>query len=813
MTLEERQVELEKQYTTQGILDAMAHWEREAAAGRTADHHVGRTLSVRLYHLVQEALEEICTAGTRGLGGKYRGYIRAVGYDKAAVVAIRLLLNLTTKKLRIDRTAPLAQDFISEAGTQMHMEFTHCMLTLAAPGYMRAVDQYMKDNGTRSVNHRRRTLKASTKRIENLDPDSLTWAVAELNGVGALLLDAIVKSGVAELQHIPKSNGQHWVGLIAAPEVQDKLQSLVKNLRAFMRTPPMLVPPKAHTRDTLFGGASYITQELARNVSTIHTRSPKRETLNWIRDNISDTVLRAANKTAAQPYQINAEVVEILRDVYRTGIYNGTAGIPSSTPIKAPPYPLPEGWDKEDAELVEVHDAWKIQARDAHHAEVQRKGHVLQFSLLLKHLTEFRDDTLYFPTYFDWRGRLYFRSNINPQGTDFVKASLGFANKKPLGERGLYWLKVHVATCYGFDKAGFDRRVTWVDEHIRQIRDAVENHVDSEFFRGADSHWCFYVAAKEMLSAMDSGSPETWESGIPVAMDATCSGLQHLSAVMRDPVGGMFTNLLPNNGVEKEDIYAGVAAIAIANVQKDKENPEQAAYWGTHGIPRSMAKRPVMTYVYGGTLSSCTEYVFLDMRDRGLGALENYSQYKLAAYASRHLRKGIEAAVPASAELMRFLRSLAGTMPIDTPMRWLSPAGFPVVQHYSQEDSIRINLGALGVQLVMRTFNDNLMQRSKVVNGIAPNFTHCLDSAHLEIAIDTFEHSILPIHDSFATHPCDVDSMHVVLRDTFADMHQNSDPLGDLVRGVQQYTDEEIQLPVRGALDLNKVRESQFFMC
>ena len=62
---------------------------------------------------------------------------------------------------------------------------------------------------------------------------------------------------------------------------------------------------------------------------------------------------------------------------------------------------------------------------------------------------------------------------------------------------------------------------------------------------------------------------------------------------MRDPVGGMFTNLLPNNGVEKEDIYAGVAAIAISNVQKDKENPEQAMYWGTHGIPRSMAKRPV----------------------------------------------------------------------------------------------------------------------------------------------------------------------------------------------------------------------------
>lgn len=813
MTLDERQVELEKQYTTQGIVDALNHWEKEAAAGRTADHHIGRNLSVRLYKLVQQELESICTSGTRGLGGKYRGYIRQVGYDKCAVVAIRLVLNLATKKLRLDRTAPLAQDFISAAGTHLHMEYMHSMLTLAAPGYMNAVDKYMQDNGTRAVNHRRRTLKASAKRIQDLDEDALTWSTAELNGVGSLLLQATVQSGVVELQHIPKNGGQNWVCIIPAPEVQDKLSALVRNLKAFMRTPPMLVPPKPHTRENLFEGASYLTPDMAAGVGVIHTRTRKRADREWIRSNISDLVLQAANKAAAQPYVINTEVVGLLRDIYKLGVYNGIAGIPSMHPIRVPDYPMAEGWDKEDPELMEVHETWKIQAKDAHHMEVQRKGHVLQFSLLLKHLTEFGGDNLYFPTYFDWRGRLYFRSSINPQGTDFVKAALQFANKKALGKRGLYWLKVHTATCYGFDKANFDTRAAWVDEHMQQIQDAVQYHVDSDFFREADSHWCFYVAAKEILDAIASGNPETWESGIPVAMDATCSGLQHLSAVMRDPVGGMFTNLLPNNGVEKEDIYAGVAAIAVANVQRDRENPEQSMYWSTHGMPRSMAKRPVMTYVYGGTLQSCTEYVFLDMRDRGLGALENYSMYKLAAYASRHLRKGIESAVPASAECMRFLRSLAGTMPTDTAMRWLSPSGFPVVQHYAQEDTVRIDLQALGVKLVMRTFNDNLMQRNRVVNGISPNFTHSLDSAHVELTVVKYEHSILPIHDSFATHACDVDEMHVVLRDTFAEMHSSSDTLKQLTEYVQQFSEEEIQLPARGTLDLNRVKGSQFFMC
>lgn len=814
MDLEQRQIKLEQEYSTQGVLDAFAHWEKERDAGRMADTHIGRTLTIRLYKLVQTELETICTAGTRGVGGKYRSLIKDVGYDRAAVVAIRTILRLVTMKLRADRTAPIVQDFVSAAGEIMNMEYMHFCLRTAAPGYMARVDQYMQDNNTRSVNHRKRTLVASANRIEGVEPDDVRWGVSEQNGVGGILLTAILNAGIAEARHLPKSGGQSWVALYPTEEVEAKLQELLHNMRAFMKQPPMLVTPKAHTRDTLFGSASYLTEELAASARTIHLRTRNRRDLkDWIRNNISDRVLRAANKAQSQPYRINKELVAMLRDIYSSGVYNGIAGIPSNSPITPPPYPMAEGWDKEDPDCIEVHSGWKALAKEAYRAEVQRKGHVLQFSLITKYLNTFGDDTLYFPTYFDWRGRLYFRSSINPQGADFVKAALEFADKKPLGKRGLYWLKAHVATCYGFDKANFDTRAVWTDTHMDLIRDAVTHHVDSDFFRGADAHWCFYVAAKELVQALDSGSPETWETGIAVAMDATCSGLQHLSAVMRDPIGGMFTNLMPNNGVEKEDIYAGVAALAVVNIQKDKENPEQALFWTTHGIPRSMAKRPVMTYTYGGTLMSCTEYVYVDMQDRALPGIDNYSPFKLAAYASKHLRKGVEQTVPASAECMRFLRDVASKMPVTEPLRWITPAGFPVVQHYAEETSSVIRLDALGITVTMRRFDESRLQRSKCVNGISPNFTHGLDSSHLTTVIDESESSILPIHDSFGTYPSDVDAMHVVLRRTFCDMYTQHSPLKSLVQYAQPFIDEEIELPEVGKLDISKVKDSLFFMC
>jgi DNA-directed RNA polymerase len=454
---------------------------------------------------------------------------------------------------------------------------------------------------------------------------------------------------------------------------------------------------------------------------------------------------------------------------------------------------------------------WKAMARQAYGDELKRKAQVLEFNQTLRYLREYSGDTLYFPTYFDWRGRLYFRSRINPQSTDFVKAVLQFGNKKALGKRGLYWLKVHVATCYGFDKKGMDTRACWTDDNMELIRDAVENHIDSDFFRGADSPWCFFVAARELVRALDSGSPETWESGVPVAMDATCSGMQHLSAVLRDPVGGMFTNLMPNNGDEKEDIYSAVAAVAVSLIQKDTENLEMAKYWLDAGVPRSAAKRPVMTYVYGGTLMSCTDYVFLDMQERGLEGLPEFSAFKLAAYLSKYLRKGIESTVPSAAAAMRFLRELAGKSVSGEAMQWVTPAGFPVIQQYAQEEVVKLNLPAVGVQLNMTRFDDSKLNRPKCVNGIAPNFVHSLDSAHLVRVINAFVGSLVPIHDSFATHPCDVDQMHVVLRQEFVSMYADSDPLQVLVDAVE--SDNKPEAPPRGSLDIQRVLGSEFFMC
>jgi DNA-directed RNA polymerase, mitochondrial len=55
-------------------------------------------------------------------------------------------------------------------------------------------------------------------------------------------------------------------------------------------------------------------------------------------------------------------------------------------------------------------------------------------------------------------------------GSDLCRGMLTFADAKPLGKRGLYWLKVHLANFAGKDKMSFDDRAKYVDDNMEHVR-------------------------------------------------------------------------------------------------------------------------------------------------------------------------------------------------------------------------------------------------------------------------------------------------------------------------------------------------------
>jgi len=68
------------------------------------------------------------------------------------------------------------------------------------------------------------------------------------------------------------------------------------------------------------------------------------------------------------------------------------------------------------------------------------------------------------------------------------------------------------------------------------------------------------------------------------------------------------------------------------------------------------------------------------------------------------------------------------------------------------------------------------------------------------------------VHDSFWTHPCDVDEMNEVLRDCFIELYRR--PLLEELKRTWELRYPDIvfpDVPETGDLDLNEVKKARYF--
>ena len=87
----------------------------------------------------------------------------------------------------------------------------------------------------------------------------------------------------------------------------------------------------------------------------------------------------------------------------------------------------------------------------------------------------------------------------------------------------------------------------------------------------------------------------------------------------------------------------------------------------------------------------------------------------------------------AALDAMKYLQDMAGVMnKLDLPIKWTTPAGFPVVQKYMDKKARRIEtkIGDKIIKLSIDEPSDSL-DKPKQKSAISPNYVHSLDAAAL----------------------------------------------------------------------------------
>jgi DNA-directed RNA polymerase, mitochondrial len=148
------------------------------------------------------------------------------------------------------------------------------------------------------------------------------------------------------------------------------------------------------------------------------------------------------------------------------------------------------------------------------------------------------------------------------------------------------------------------------------------------------------------------------------------------------------------------------------------------------------------------------------------------------------------------------------------PVAWISPIGLPAIQPYRQRKAATL-VTLLQTVTIVNNSDDLPIHRQRQVSAFPPNYIHSLDSSHMlltALEMDRRGLTFSAVHDSFWTHPCDIDEMNEILREVFVDLY--SQPLLERLQETWQMrypTLEFPELPERGTLDLNEIKRAPYF--
>ena len=166
---------------------------------------------------------------------------------------------------------------------------------------------------------------------------------------------------------------------------------------------------------------------------------------------------------------------------------------------------------------------------------------------------------------------------------------------------------------------------------------------------------------------------------------------------------------------------------------------------------------------------------------------------------------------------MDWLHKSAGTIirqTADDPdrvVKWISPSGFPALQSYYDIEvhRIRTHLHGPCKIRVWTEIDDPDIPKHK--NGLAPNFVHSCDAAHLHLTTarcaDAGITDLAMIHDDYGTHAANANKLYHFIRQEFVKMYTEHDPIAEFCA---RYPFLE-QPPAKGSLDINQVLESPYF--
>ena len=658
----------------------------------------------------------------------------------------------------------------------------------------------------RGYNQRRRRLLAS---MTEYGMEVERWDRAKKLTLGVVLLQLCADhTGLLEV-FTSRKGKKTELRITATQEALDWVED-VENRGALVAplTLPFLEPPLDW--ETAMSGGFHSTEIFASCL----VKTNSKEYAEVLEEAHMPDVYKAVNHLQQVGWRVNQDVFEVFSHLWELGSEVG--GLPQRDfdPLPTKPADI-------DTNL-EARKAWRTAAAAAHEQNHKRSADRLATAKLHWVAERYRDLPFYFCYQLDWRGRAYpVASFLHPQGPDLAKGILQFDIARPVQtDEAKLWHKIHGANCWGKDKETFADRVKWVDENMDMVLRVSEDPLEHTDWQDAEEPWQFLAWC---LDAAALHHDPNHESCLPIHQDATQSGIQIYSLLLRDRRAAEMTNVTPS--VKPQDLYSEVITVLERRLNAEDRSvthKELAQGWLSFGLDRGLAKRPVMTRVYNATRHSARIYVqdWADTKARKTGTKYPSSRNDESTlwFLTMHLWEAMEEVISSTQCGQDWLTEIARVFSDENKsIWWTNPLGFPIRQFYPRWLTVNLKT-SIGERYRQTAMVEELPKplKRKMLAGFAPNYIHSLDAAAMMLTVVKCREAGVPsmscVHDSFATHAADADMLAQATREAYRDIF-SSDLMENLRIELQQQVPSAMlpNIPPTGTLDPNEVLESPYF--
>ena len=771
----DEQIQLEREQIRQGLKELRRN-TKQLEEKEYASAAVYGVASVQtLIPLVVQQIEETAKRIHEGYTGQYfreiRQYLADIEPEAAAAIASKLTID---KVFSPKESSSKLQNVADAIGQAVENECMMRYYERNVPGLLHTIKEnyWHRSIGTHQKVKVVRTL------MNRYDVDHWKcWGIANRVRLGTWLLDCICQAS-GWFTKEKRWEGKKTHHYIVPTEVfNEQKEQIMGTAELFSPCAwPMLIEPNDWDND---GHGGYLLNEVMRGHDMVRRGSHLIQ---------GETPIAFLNQIQKVAYTLNPFTVKVAETLMEKRIEVG-----KFVPITELPQP-PKPYDIDTND--ESRHEYRRRAAEVNNINAQAFQRSCRTRMTMNAVKIFKDkEKFYCPFSFDYRGRAYpIPAYLSVQDTDFGKSLLLFHEKGPVTERAVDWLKFQVATTYGKDKDTIQDRLDWVDSNIsliiRVATDPIGRLCDWE---NVEEPWTFLAACEEYYHTCIIHSRSY--TRLPVAVDATCSGLQILAGLARDASTARLVNVLP--GSKPQDAYKVIAVEAEPNC------PESIQ---PH-MDRKTTKRTVMTVPYNAKPFSNRTYIRDALKEKGVEIEKDDLTATVKA-----VRNAMDVVVPGPMRVMKWIEKEVGEAIKNgaTELTWTSPSGFVVTQRLMKKNIKQISLQLLGrCRIDVATEDSDTVDLAHHKNATAPNLIHSVDAALLHRSAKYFRKPLAVIHDSVLARACDMDELSNTVRKTYMHIFAGEDYLSKWAEEIGAQSEP----PIIGDLEPERVINSTYFFC